>query len=193
MPRQPHRGRSMLSKCSGIGKCIHVDSFYNSILVCSKPDADLHLVSGRRCNKRFLPGINKLCGFSRFPCNQRRIHFSNRGLFCAKSAPDSRLDDPDFRLRYIKSRCQNTAHMKGNLSGRHHIQPSISVQVRVGAESLHHGLLVCLCMIGSVQHIITGNQHTLNISLPILLMGTEISLIVGTHRKKAFPIILRVN
>ena len=88
--------------------------------------------------------------------------------------------------RNIKSMGKDTANMERHLSGGHHVQSAVRIQIRAGAERLHHGLLICLCVIHTVNHIVAGCENRFNIPILCHFMGTEISLVVRTHPGRGF-------
>ena len=83
--------------------------------------------------------------------------------------------------------------MEGNLGGSHHIQSSKIIQISIGTEGLHHCLLICLGMISPVYYIFTFLQQSVYISQTFFFLGTEIPLVICSHRHLGLPVILRVN
>ena len=51
---------------------------------------------------------------------------------------------------------QDSSGMERNLGGCHHIQPSIHIQMSVGPEGFHHGLLVGLGVVYPLYHMGTA-------------------------------------
>ena len=190
---QSHRSRSVLAKSTGIGQSMKVDSTDSPFLIRSHPDMHLHLMAGRRGGKRLFPRKDNLRRASGLPCYYGRINLRYRRLFRAESASDSRLDHTDLMLWYIKSIAQNPSHMERHLGGRYHIQSAVCIQISISPECLHHSLLVRFCMVHTVNHIIAGINHSIDIPFPAFAMSAEIPLIVRAYIAQASPVILRVN
>ena len=93
----------------------------------------------------------------------------------------------------IQGIAQNAPYVKRYLCGGHYIQSAVCVQISIGPECLHHRLLVRLCMIHTVNHVIAGINHRVDIPFPAFAMSAEIPLIVRAYIAQASPVILRVN
>ena len=83
--------------------------------------------------------------------------------------------------------------MEHDLGGAEHVQPPISVNGTIGAEGFHHGLLAGLGVVDMVDHHIAPRQHCVDVSGAALIVGTQVALVVGSHRAQGLPVVLRVH
>ena len=185
--------RPMLSIGTGVGKSIKIDCLYNTVFVCTHTDMDFHLMTRRRRDHGFLSGKNDLGRTPGNPCYQCRENLTDRRLFCTKAASDTRLDHTNFRRRNVQRISYDPSDMKRDLSGRNHRQSLKMVHITVGTEGLHHGLLICLCVVNLIYCIRTFFQHGIHITHFFYIGGTEITLIISAGRDRHIPVILRVH
>ena len=83
--------------------------------------------------------------------------------------------------------------MEGHLGGADHIEAAILVQIGIGAEGLHHGLVVGHGVIGALQHHVTLGKLPLHISHLKAVGGHQIAFLVGTHLAQGAEVVLRVD
>ena len=83
--------------------------------------------------------------------------------------------------------------MEGHLGGCHDIQAPVHIHVSVCPECLHHGLLVCLCMIHALNDMGTPCKRFLQVSMGLLSRGAQVPPVVGAHIAMALPAVLRVH
>ena len=83
--------------------------------------------------------------------------------------------------------------MEHDLRGAEHIQPPIGINGAVGAEGLHHGLLAGLGVVNVVNDYIAGCKHCIDVTGSAFIVGTEVALIVGSHRAQTGPVVLRMH
>ena len=145
----------MLSIGTGVGKSIKIDCLYNTVFICTHTDMDFHLMARRRRDHGFLSGKNDLGRTPGNPCYQCRENLTDRRLFCTKAPADTRLDHTNFGRRNVQRISYDPSDMERDLSGRNHRQSLEMIHIAVGTESLHHGLLVCLCVVNLVYCIRT--------------------------------------
>ena len=141
----------------------------------------------------FLSRIDHLRRTLRLPCDKCRINFRHYGLFCTKSTADTRFLHTHLGLWNVQCVGNDTAAMEYDLCRTDDMESSVTVNLRVCAESLHHCLLAGFYMICVLHDLITGCKYSIYISVRIFLTGTEISLIVRTHRAQRFPVVLRMH
>ena len=73
------------------------------------------------------------------------------------------------------------------------MQPSVPVQVGVGAEGLHHGLVHRPGVVGVVQDDVASRQHGLHVPVLLLAAGHQVAVIVPAHLTGREPVLLRVD
>ena len=82
--------------------------------------------------------------------------------------------------------------MEHDLGGADNVQSPVVIHIGVGAEGLHHGLLVGFGPVHLVHHHVAVRQHPVHISHLIPGGGTEISFVVRSHRTESLPVFLRM-
>ena len=147
----------------------------------------------RRRDHGFLSGKNDLGRTPGNPCYQCRENLTDRRLFCTKAPADTRLDHTNFGRRNVQRISYDPSDMERDLGGRNHRQSLKMVHITVGTEGLHHGLLICLCVVNLVYCIRTFFQHGIHITHFFYIGGTEITLIISAGRDRHIPVILRVH
>ena len=147
----------------------------------------------RRRDHGFLSGKNDLGRTPGNPCYQCRENLTDRRLFCTKAPADTRLDHTNFGRRNVQRISYDPSDMERDLSGRNHRQSLKMVHITVGTEGLHHGLLICLCVVNLIYCIRTFFQHGIHITHFFYIGGTEITLIISAGRDRHIPVILRVH
>ena len=61
--------------------------------------------------------------------------------------------------------------MEDDLGGRHHMESAVAVQIGVGAEGLHHGLIEGLGVVGAIQHDVAVGHDGIHIAVAVGLAG----------------------
>ena len=147
--------RPMLSIGAGIGKGIKIDGLYDTVFVRTHTDMDFHLMTRGRRDHGFLSGKNDLGRSSGNPGHQCRKNLTDGRLFRSKSSADTRLDHTNFGRRNVQRISYDPSDVERDLGGRNHRQSLEMIHIAVGTEGLHHGLLVCLCVVNLVYCIRT--------------------------------------
>lgn len=111
----------------------------------------------------------------------------------APKPSDTRLDHTDFGRRNIQRISYDPSDMERDLCGRNHRQSLKMIHITVGTEGLHHGLLICLCVVNLVYCIRTFFQHGVHITHFFYIGGAEIPFIISAYRDRHIPVILRVH
>jgi len=88
---------------------------------------------------------------------------------------------------------QDPAHMEGNLGRCGYNQSSVDIHIGESPEGLHHGLLICLCMVNTLNYMAAACKCGFQISGLILTAGTEIAHIVSANGTEGLPVLLRMN
>ena len=83
--------------------------------------------------------------------------------------------------------------MERYLGRRNDVQTAICVQLGEGTEGLHRGLLVCLGVVGALEHNITACQHGFDIAVAFLTGSAQVALIICTDRAVCDPVFLGMN
>ena len=80
-----------------------------------------------------------------------------------------------------------------NLGGRHYIQSSIYIHIGVGAECLHHGLLVGLGMVNPLNDMAASCKGRVQVPMGLRTGCAQVAEIVSAHAAKALPAVLRMH
>ena len=193
MARKSNRRWSVLSVRPRIGKGIDVNSLNRSFCVRSQAHTYLHLVARRRGNLGFIAGVDDLSRPSRLHGHYSRIDFRHHGLLRPESTADSRLDHAHHGFRHIERMSEDPSHMKWNLSGGHHIQAAVCIHIGVSAKRLHHGLLVCLRMVDTINHILAPFQRALHVAVFLSAASAQITFVIRSNRTEALPVFFRMD
>ena len=73
------------------------------------------------------------------------------------------------------------------------MQSSVAVDLRICTERFHHRLLTGFHMIRMIHDLVTIRQHCIYISVRRHFAGTEIPLIICSHRAQRLPVFFRVH
>ena len=141
----------------------------------------------------FITRENHLRRLLQLPSNKGRIHFADAALLSTEATADTGLGHAHHGLGDVQSVGNNATAVEHDLGGADDMQATIGIDGAIGAEGLHHILLHGLHTIGAVDYNITGSQHSVHITIADGLGGTEVTLVIGTHRALCFPIVLRMH
>ena len=83
--------------------------------------------------------------------------------------------------------------MEHDLGRADDVQAAIGVDLAVGAERFHHGLLARLRVVYMVDDHITIGQNRVNIAIAARIMRAQVAFVVRADRRKALPVVLRVH
>ena len=83
--------------------------------------------------------------------------------------------------------------MEHDLRGGNDVEPPVAVQLGVGAEGLHHGLVESLGVVGAVQHDVAAGQDGVHVAVPAGAAGHQVAAVVAPHRAGGIPVLLRVD
>ena len=83
--------------------------------------------------------------------------------------------------------------MEGYLGRRNDVQAAVCVQLGEGTEGLHRGLLVCLGVIGALEHNITACQHGFDIAVAFLTGSAQVALVIRSDRAVCDPVFLGMD
>ena len=190
---QADRGGAMLAVGTCVREGVHVDTLDDALFGGTEAEMNLHLVTGRGGRLALDAAEDNFGRLLRFPSDEGRIDQGDRGLFCAKSAADTRFCDAHHRLGDVQGVRDVTPGVEDDLGRAEDIQAAIQVDVAAGAEGLHHGLLAGFGVVNVVDDDVALAQHGVDIAGTALVVGAEVALVVGTDRAKALPVILGVN
>ena len=193
MTGKAHRRGAVLTVGTGIGKGVQINALHNAVLGGTQPHMDLHFVTRRGCCLAFHTAENDLGGLFGLPCHKSRIYFANRRLLRAKAAADAGLCHTHHAFGNMQCVCNIAPCMEYDLGGAEHVQASVGVDRAVGAEGLHHRLLAGLGVVHMVDDHIAGCKHGIDIAVSAFIMGTEVALVVGSHRAQTGPVVLRMH
>ena len=188
-----HGGRAVLSVSAGVGKGIEIDTADTAVPVRAQADMDLHLVPGRTGDLGFLPGIDKFGGLSRLHGDKGRVDLADRRLLGSEAAADTRLFHADPAFGDAESLGKDPAAVEHDLGRGDHMQPAVAVQLRIGAEGLHHGLAEGLGVVGTIQHDLAVRKDGFHVAVRVDIAGHQVATAVASHGTGRVPVLLRVN
>ena len=190
---QAHRGGAVLAVSARIGERMHINAFDDALFGSTQPEMDLHLMAGRRSDLAFYPAENDLGGFLGLPGHKSRVNLADVGLLGPKTAADAGFDDPDHGFGNMQGIGHIAAGMEDDLRRAENVQTSIQINGAIRAECFHHGLLAGLGMVGVFNDDIAVCQHSFNVAVSLLTMGTKIAFVVGSNRAEGLPVFLRMD
>ena len=164
-----------------------------SILIRSQPHAHLHFMPGRSCNLTLLPRKNELCRASCFQCDKRGIDLAYRRLFCTESAADPGLFHTDFTFGDSQRPGKDPANVKYDLGRGDHMQSSVSIQLGIGTEGLHHRLIKGTHMVRMFQHLIAVCKHRIHVPVTTDFTGNQVPPCISAHRNLCKPVLFRMH
>lgn len=164
---------------------MHINAFDDALFGSTQPEMDLHLMAGRRSDLAFYPAENDLGGFLGLPGHKSRVNLADVGLLGPKTAADAGFDDPDHGFGNMQGIGHIAAGMEDDLRRAENVQTSIQINGAIRAECFHHGLLAGLGMVGVFNDDIAVCQHSFNVAVSLLTMGTKVAFVVGSNRQRA--------
>ena len=190
---EAHGGGAVLAVGPGVGQGVNVQGSDDALFGRAQAHLHLHGVAGAGGDEALFPGVDHPGGAAGLPGDEGGVHFRHHRLLCAEAAADAGLFHMDFRLGDVQGVGQDAPHMEHDLGGGHHMQPPVGVQLGVGAEGLHHGLVAGLGVIGVLHHHIAVRQHLLHVAVGIRAGGAEVAAVVRPHGAEGLPALLRVH
>ena len=157
--------RTVFSVCPSVGQSIKINCLDDTIFICTCAYCDLHLMARWRADHGLISGEDHLGRAACFPGHDRRIDLTDRGLLCTKAATDPWLDHTYFGSRNVQCPSNDPSHMEWDLCWGQNDQSAEMIHIASCAESLHHSLLVCSCMISALYSIFTLCQDFIYISM----------------------------
>ena len=191
--RQSRRSGAVVAVSACIGQVVKINGPDRSVPVCAYADPDVHLMTGRAGNLAFFSGIDELGGLLCHPGNKGRINLRHHRLFGAEAAAYPGLHGPHLCPGNPEGRGYNSSYMEYDLGRAYYHQSSIGIDIAIGPEGLHHGLVDRRDMVGAGELYLTVLKDRLHISVAVLHMGAEIPPVVGSHREPGFPVVLRMH
>ena len=164
-----------------------------SVLICAQPHTHFHFMPGRSCDLTLLPRKNELCRASCFQCDKRGIDLAYRRLFCAESAADPGLFHTDFTFGDSQRPGKDPANVKYDLGRGNHMQSSISIQLGIGTEGLHHRLIKGTHMVRMFQHLIAVCKHRIHVPVTTDFTGNQVPPCISAHRNLCKPVLFRMH
>ena len=154
---------------------------------------DLHLMAGAAGGLALPAAVYQPGSLAGLPGDEGRVHLRHGGLLGAEAAAHPGLFHPDLALGNVQRPGQDAAQMEDDLGGGHHMEPPEGVQLRVGAEGLHHGLLAGLGVVHMVDDPVAVRKDRLHVTPGLAACGAEVSPVVGAHGKGRHPVVLGVH
>ena len=140
-----------------------------------------------------LTGVDHLGGAAGLPSDQSRIDLSHHRLFGAEASTNAELFHMDLGFWDVQGVGQDPPDVKNDLGGADNMEAAIGVDLCIGAEGLHHGLLAGLGVVDSLHHLVAAGQDPVHIPVLTGLAGTQVPAVVRPHRAQGPPALLRVD
>ena len=193
MAGQADRGRAVLAERTRVGQGVYVDRADDAVLIRAHAHMHFHLVARRACDLTFLAGVDHFGGLAGFPRDERGVHLGHDRLLRAEAAADARLFDVDLALGDVQRVRDDAAHMEHDLRGRNDVQAAVVVDLGIGAEGLHHGLLAGLGVVDVVDDLVAACQHRVHVAVAAGVARAQVAPVVRPDRTERAPVVLRVH
>src|SRR5699024_623484 len=191
--RQAHRGGAVFAVGAGVGQGVQVDGPDAAVAAGAQPDADLHLMAGAARGLGLFPGVDQFGGAAGLQGDKGGVDLADGGLLGPEAAADAGLFHPDAALGDAQRPGQDAPDVEHDLRGGNDMEPPVAVQLGVGAEGLHHGLVEGLGVVGAVQHDVAAGQDGVHVAVPAGAAGDQVAAVVAPHRAGGVPVLLRVD
>ena len=99
----------------------------------------------------------------------------------------------DLTLGDVQRIRNDAAHMEHDLRGRNDVQAAVVVDLGIGAEGLHHGLLAGLGVVDVVDDLVAACQHRVHVAVAAGVACAQVAPVVRPDRAERAPVVLRVH